>query len=1269
MKKYIAGIIALICCFNTLVLGATVQQSHYQLSWSVSNYNGVDRLLFENSVNLDDSYLPYFTNQFNLAPNQEIDTVIIRDVVVVDFSFPENRVIKNSAYVIVDSIQLKTRYLTDKKQKKGLIYFLPIVYQNGQFKKIESFTLEYRVKTNPTFRSTKITGIHQFAPNSVLQNSKWVKIAVTQSGIHKITYADLVRWGIPNPANARVFGYGGALLNEDFSKPKWDDLPQLSVYKEKGADGVFNQGDYLLFYAQGPISWKYDDVNSKFVREINPYSFLGYYFISSDVGVEKTIDVVPPISNTPTVTVTSFKDYILYENETRNILNSGREWYGEEFATNPEYFFSFNFPNADLTQVAKIDFDVAFKAPAISSSYIGTTSMSAFINNESLGADMVLTRLTSGALQYASTGKFSYQTTPTSDWLQLKLKYNDTSVGKAWLNYISLNAYRNLIMYGNSMAFRNPDIVQAGQLAEYVLAGNSGLQLWDITNPTAIKQLPANYVAGQYIFLDSAEVLKEYLAINTSASFPAPQFIGDVSNQNLHALGQTDMVIITPTEFSSQAEILAQKHRTNDGISVLVLTPDLIYNEFSSGTPDASAFRWLMKMFYDRATTPENAPKSLLLFGDGTYDNRLIYSNTKNRSKLLTYQSYNSLHEVASYVTDDYFGFLDDDEDVNIQFGSVDIGIGRIPVSTTEQAGSIVAKITSYMDNSQKGYWKNRLAYIADDDDTVLHTDQSNQLVTDVEQKYPDFQPKRFFFDTYQQEEGASGESYPLAKEKFFNLFNSGLFFINYTGHSSIEGLSDEKIISRTDIADMFNKKLPFFVAASCNFNRYDDINQSGGEDFFLHPNGGVIASLASSRTSFAHNNFILNKELNKYLFAFENGKPLSLGEMVRRAKNGVSGDENKLNFSLLGDPALVLALPQNKVVVTEITSNSNVVADTIKALSTVVVKGQLQTQDAQFLSQFNGELTVAIYDKKMPVKTLGNESDSIYTFYDRTNMLFVGKTKVINGLFTVTFMVPKDIAYNYDTGRINMYAVDETNNLEAQGSFESFYVGGSKSDFVFENNGPLMSMYINSPEFMDNDVVDATPVFYANLSDENGINMVGGGIGHDLLLTLNNDPNHSFNLNDYYESSFGDYKSGQVVYEIPTLEDGSYSLSFRAWDLLNNSTTQQLNFRVKTGIEPTLYSLIAAPNPAETYVRFIFKHNQPLSKMTVTVLVYNLTGSLVWNRAQVIYSDTNTAIIDWDLTTDTGRKIEKGMYLYRIFVESEENSDFSTKTNKLLVR
>ncbi len=1257
VKKIIHTILAF--CIGILGYSTTIS-SHYVIAWGNPIGSSTEKSLYFTDANyVNSTHLPYFHTTISLSKEQTIDSVQISNIKYKDLSAEEKTILTNSGVDIESQSEISTIYTTARKTKEGTISILPFIKKGYILKKITSFDLSYQITNKPELRSSK--GLHSYASNSKLKSGTWKKISIESSGFYKITYEDLVSWGFSNAANANIFGYGGAMLPEDFSKEKLDDLPQISVWKYKGSDGIFNKGDYILFYAQGPTSWEYNSTAGEFVRTNNNYSDKGYYFISDDIGSEKLISTASTVTDTPTDTVDYFLDHYLYESDKYNILSSGKEWYGEPFnSTTYEYTFDFSIPNIDTNKEQKIRVDAIASSSSV-------TYMSVYINDNLAGNN--LTFYKTGEHDAAKSTTTTYSKTVSSSDIEVRTKYNNPSSGKAWLNYIAINAYRKINLSSSELLFRNPDIVGTNKVALFNFSATNSPVILDITDPTNIAEISTSNNGSTYSFVDNASTLKEYAAINPYGSFPTPTLESSVSNQDLHGVSLVDMVIITPSEFITQANEIAQLHQTHEGISVLVCTPEQVYNEFSSGTPDATAYRWLMKMLYDRSTGDNDMPKSLLLFGDGTYDNKGLLSKNTSVNKLLTYQSDNSLNEISSYVTDDYFGLLEDSEGANISSESLDIGVGRLTVSTTDQADIVVEKISDYIENSNKDYWKNKLCYLADDDDNTLHMGQSDSLAKYMEEYYPAFETKRIFLDAYYQEVTATGESYPTAKEELFNQLNSGSFLLNYTGHGSTEGLANEKLIGRSDVEDMHNEKLPLFVTATCSFSKFDNSESSTGEDVLLKRNGGAIGLFTTTRTVYASENYQLNLAFNNNVFTIENGSPLTFGEIMRRTKNKLVNNTNKLNFTLLADPAIVLPIPMNKIVTTEIISNSNNGTDTINALCTVTIKGEIQSPSGDLLSNFNGTISASVFDKKIKITTLANNSDSLFTYYDRINKLFAGKAYVTNGEFTMTFMIPKDINYNYGTGKFNLYAADETNDIEAQGYYENIIIGGTKNDFTFETQGPNIELYLNNSRFKSGNNVDATSVLYANLSDENGINIGGVGIGHDIVATINNDPNYSFVLNDYYETTIGDYKSGSLAYKLPTLEDGKYTLSLRAWDLLNNSNTASISFTVNNNKKPEIYSVLAQPNPASSYVNFILSHNQPQSDLTFKVEVFSLFGELIWTESQDVYSNNNETSISWDLTAGSGSKIPNGLYIYRITVKSEAEGIVNFKSNKLIVK
>ncbi len=1300
MKKHLIGLCLL---FSMLVFaGNNLQQASYALHWEgVKNldptYSDKKILAFAGAFYIDETYLPYFADTRSLKDGELFDSIVVKNIIAVDLSAEEMAVISENISFISSTPQVKFSYVTEKKQQKILVHVLPFISENGSLKKVVSFDLQYFPSNNNAplkLRSAALqpkSGIvHTYAAQSVLRSGKWVKISVPESGIYKITYDDLVRWGIPNPANANIFGYGGAMLPEYFENEKIDDLPQLAVWKEKGNDGVFNSGDYLLFYGQGPVSFLYSDFYKGFFRIVNPYATAGYYFITSDVGEEKLISKEAPIEDNSAEDIYNFLGYQLYEQELKNLYSSGREWYGEQFDKSyTSHSFSFDFPNVNKYADASIIVNAVAKSN--NSSFLSVKANNILVGQLSFSAS------TTGASVLQSN---SFK--PNDSSITIDLTYSNASSSTAWLNYITLNVYQNLVVTENKLFFRNPEIFNLiGDNARYHIQGAADLVFWNISDHANVKQMNSSFNGTEHSFVDATNDIYEYVAVKPQGSFPSPTFVGDVPNQNLHGLSQTDYVIITHPDFVSQANQLAEIHRNKQGITTAVVTSEQVYNEFSSGTPDATAYRWLMKMLYDRAGNDENTmPKYLLLFGDGTYDNRGIIKTNISSNKLLTFQSLESLKDNCySYVTDDYFGMLDNNEGTLLSSTDVmDIAVGRLPVSTAAQASAVVSKISDYLDNKNKNYWKNRLCFIADDDDTAigseckLHIGQADDFAKYVETNYPMFQPKRIFLDAFYQQIGASGETYPQAKELLFKLINSGSLIINFVGHGGQDNITSEKILTKSDIEEMHNTHYPLYFLATCDFSRFDEAKISAGELLLLKSEGGSIATISAARTVYSEENAKLNRYFYEYIFKKENGKYLSMGEALRRAKNQYYSNTNKLSYSLLGDPALSLLIPKNNVKVTELTSNSNSGSENaVNALSTVIVKGQIESPDGEKLLMFNGKLRAVVFDKVTKLITLGNnnkkynqeevkagdseaeilrKTEGKYLYYDRPSVLFSGDVLVKDGEFTLQFMVPKDIMYNYGNGRINFYAADEINDLEAQGYFEDgFIIGGTKTDFTFENEGPVIDMYMNTPQFRSGYVIDPSSTFFADLYDENGINVTGAGIGHDLTLTLNNDPTFSYNLNDYYETTMGDYRSGAVKYKLPTLEDGEYTLTLRAWDLLNNSSVKSLNFKVSKDAKPELYEFYAMPNPAESHVQFMLVHNQPSSKLNIDINVYNLSGALIFSKDLQIYSDGNTTIYDWDLKDAGGRKLQKGLYLYRISVEADGGGILTYKTNKLIVK
>ncbi|MEI6753991.1 MAG: type IX secretion system sortase PorU [Paludibacter sp.] len=1259
-------IIVFFCLF---ILRLSAQNQHVS-SISIA-WQGVEKVsLDSSSIKLisfsgaqypNDNRLPYFNKRI-IADSHQVYSVKVINQVYIPVTTEESKVIGTSQFGNEPEIVSKTL------QSRGTSYFdvsvLPFISKDAKVLKLKSFDLQI----NSVNSAQKVAAINNrtYATNSVLAQGKFVKIRVVNTGVYKLTYEDLVSMGV-DPANVRIFGYGGNILDQSFASKKIDDLSELSIYMNNGADGIFNSGDYVLFYAQGINKWAYDSSKSMFTHTINSYSKYGYYFVTSDAGIGKKIsDEVLTVPDGATINpVDEFLDYQVYEKDLQNLTSSGKEFYGETFNDVLSYNLPFSFPNPVNSNSTIVRLDVAGSTSTASNFTLtlnGTQAKTLTVSARTQGDNYEQAKGASSIFTFTplQNNTFNFNISFT--------KSVTSSVG--YLNYLEVNARRQLVMSGSAMQFQNIDYLGSGTYNKYLLSNtNSNVQIWDITDPQNISNIKASRLnnTDTLSFVDSGNDLKSYIAIDptTGSDFSKPEIIGTVPNQNIHAIMQSDLVIISHPNFLTQAQNLAQAHRDKDNLTVSVVTTDQVYNEFSSGTPDATAYRWIMKMLYDRALNSNNTlnmPKYLLLFGRGSYDNRKIISNSGD-NYILTYQAENSLVTTLSYTTDDYFALLDDNEGSQIPANLMDIGVGRLPITTVQQATDVVNKTIGYINNTDKGSWKNQLCFLADDGDAALHMKQADSIAVSNARNFPSYQLNKIYLDAYNQEVSASGQSYPVAKTQVLNLIQNGIFLLDFTGHAGATGLTNESVISLADVKKMSNKHLPFMIGATCDFLQFDVQTVSGGEQFVLNPNGGGIGILSAARPVYASQNFTLNKLVCDNLFKKQNGKELRLGDIISTAKNNVGTEINKLSYMFMGDPAVRLNFPTNfKVITSKVNKNTTFGNDTLRALSVATVEGYIADENGDTITDFNGTLHAEVYDKVQKITTLNNEGDGSMTYSDRPNTLFSGNADVKNGIFTFVFMLPKDIKYNYGGGRINYYAADETKNVEAQGFFENFTVGGTDKNSIYETDGPVVNLYLNSDGFVSGDKVNESPLFVANVSDTHGINTVGSGIGHDVSLTIDQDPTQSYILNDYFEASANSYTSGTVKYKLPQMLDGKHTLSFKVCDLLNNSTTSTAEFEVVTGLAPHILSISNYPNPVSTKTNIIVKHDRPETILNTLVEIFDLSGRKVWS-----FSQSSADNISWNLISNDGLKVKSGIYLYRVSVKTSD-SDVTSKTNKMWI-
>lgn len=1110
---------------------------------------------------------------------------------------------------------------------------------------------------------------NRYASSSALAEGKWVKIKVDQTGIYKLSYADLRKMGFSDPAKVSVHGYGGWPLEQDFSQPYIDDVPATAIWRDN---------EYLLFYARGPVKWSYvtgttGAENNSFVHANNPYSLYGYYFLTdrTDVPEMATAGSVEGA----TLQITVFDDYQVHEKDLVSPGESGRQFFGESFEANLSQNFTFNVPGI-LSTDAKVTLRFIANATSSNGSVLLTSDGKELMS-------MSIARVTTSDKLFYNIVAREAQNTVTwpgekKESTRFNVTYAPAGHENARLDYIRFQMQRALKPYGACTFFRS--VASIGNPSRFIVEGaNAATRVFDVTDVLNPKVMQTELTGSTLTFTIPAGTLREFALVQTDQTLPVPETVGEIAPQNLHALPQTDMVILAPVAFTPEAERLAEEHRTRDGLTVTIVDPETVYNEFSSGTPDATAYRRLMKMFYDRSTSDADAPKYLLLFGDGVYDNRGVtaeISKISRENMLLTYQSQESL-TVNSYVTDDYFGFLDDEEgrEDRLASASLDIGIGRFPVRTIGEAKGVVDKLIGYMNNQEMGAWKNRVAFVADDGSTsdtfsTEHMSHANTEADYIEANHPEFLVNKIFFDAYKKD--YSGHTtYPDVTNKIQKQLKNGLLLLNYTGHGNTQSWSDEKVLTQSDILQSTYTCLPLWITATCDFTRFDAPATSAGEDVLLHKTSGGVALYTTTRAVYPTQNFQMNRELINHLFDKKDGKRLTLGEIMKQTKLILGTQLNKLNFHLIGDPAMKLAYPEYRMRVTAI--NGKAVGNepvTFKALARITVEGEVLRPDGQLATDFSGILNPTVMDSRTTVKTLdNNRTGAILEYEDYLNTLFAGNDSVRGGKFSFSFTVPKDISYSGNYGKMNLYASDETSGNEAQGSYLNFVVGGTAENAEKDGEGPeIRQLYLNDSTFTDGGQVNTTPYFVARLWDKSGVNISGSSIGHDIILTIDNSPSLSYNLNSYYEILPGEEGEGIVRFSIPALEPGIHTAEFKVWDVQNNSTTHTFTFEVVAGLKPFITELVATPNPARQQVEFRLYHNLPESNLRVGISVYDLAGRLVWTTEKEGSSEWFKAyIVTWDLTDRAGSRLRPGLYLYRAAIRAGGSKE-ATKANKLII-
>ncbi len=1178
-----------------------------------------------------------------------------------------------------------------RKQPQALISVYPFRRNGttGQLEKLVSFKLEL-VET----RGSGSNGIQKDYPtSSKLASGDWYRFTVAQDGVYRITHAFLQELGMDMQGlqsdQINIYGNHFGQLPYMNSVERPTDLVLNAIQLNDGGDGMFGPNDEILFYATSAHTWQRED--QKFVHNKHVFSDSASYYIGIGVDPPQRIAQAALTGAEPTRTVTTFNDRQFIERDLVNLLKSGRTWLGETFDLVTTYNFNFEVPHLVPEQEVQLEFNGAART------FGGSNITSSFTvaSGSALNASFEVSGTGSGQLAPLARAfheTFTFSATGNNIPLTITfLKHNPvTSVG--WVNYLRLNCIRHLRMVGDQLAFRDIQGAVPGEVSEYVvdLAQNVH-RIWEVTDPTAVRNVEYADEGAQKRFRVHTDSLRQFVAFR-NGGYLTPTKVGRVANQDLHSTPPSmDLVIVVPDAFIPAAQRLAER-RMNDGMSVVMVTPQQIYNEFSSGARDATAIKRYMRMLYIRAGADEALmPKHLLLFGDGSYNNLSLSAN--NQAFIPSYQTLESFLPRESFTSDDYFGLLDDNEsEMNNEL--VDIGVGRLPVSSLGMANEVVTKLLNHdrllmltatgdvcstTGDGGLADWRTQVLFASDDQhgdgyEGTIHMYQSNFLAQRVENEHPHLNVNKVYLDAYQRVSTPGGQRYPQAAVELKERVQKGTLLVNYIGHGGEVGWAHERFLDNNTILGWTNNdRLPVFMTATCEFSRWDDPGRtSAGEYVLLNPNGGGIALMSTTRLAFSEPNFQIGQKFFDHVFerVSATGGAQTLGDIFRETKRDIAiaqgNNANHRNFSLLGDPSQKLAMAALSARITSVTDTLGNPVDTLKALSTVRVTGFIDDGNGQPMTDFNGLVVPMVYDKQQAVVTLANDAPSPFIFQLRKNVVYRGKASVTNGQFSFTFVIPKDINYQVGTGRIACYA--ESWNANASGYDNEILVGGSATDIALDEHGPRIDLFLNDENFVRGGMTNESPMLVAKLFDDNGINTVGSSIGHDLLATLNENTEQPIVLNDLYEADLDTYKSGTVRYRFNELPEGAHVLRLKAWDVFNNSSETTTEFVVASSAELALAHVLNYPNPFTTYTQFFFEHNRPCTTLNVQVQVFTVSGRLVKTIGrQLACEGFRSEPLPWDGRDEFGDKLGRGVYVYRLNVITPEGEK-AEKFEKLVI-
>ncbi|MFH4963890.1 type IX secretion system sortase PorU [Gaetbulibacter sp. M235] len=1273
------------------------QQKRYNIDWanfqtlSIGNYSIQIPSFNKDNFSFDLENGLQFVAQWKITGNINETNVTLSNVTYSNVSKSDLKDLDINK--IPNKLVFQLKNSKARNDQFAFFQLSPIIKDgNGLYKKVTSFTINYNTADNNSSSLNRVSKVKQIT-SSVLNSGEWYKFYVDTTGVFKLSRSFLQQLGVNvnsvDPRNIKLYGNGGNMIPYSNSISYPLDIQENAIKIVGEEDGVFNSEDYILFYAVGPKGYQ-----SESNTNINCYSDKTYYFLNVGSGTGKRIQPFSQPAGTIDMNINTYQDYQFHEKDDYNIASLGRRWFGDRFDIVNNKSFKFDFPGLVATEPIKIK----VYAVAVSSSQ---TSMQLGVNGSSVAT---LSLSASSSPIVASEAIYNGNVTVNSSNISVNLNFDNLGnpSALAYLDYISIEATCDLSFSGKQFQFKNNATALASGIGQYTVKNASQVsEIWDVTDIYNVSNFINSDNQANLSFTFPLGTLKEYVAV-TSSDYLEPKRESNsiVNNQNikgtifLNSQGQfqdVDYIIISPNNMISEAERLAQIDRNQYNLNIKVVGLNEIYNEFSTGNQDVGAIRNLIKYVYDNASATDKRIKYVCLFGDASFDYKNRISN--NTNIVPSWHAYNSFSYTNSYVSDDFFGMMDIGEGTMSTSDKLDIAVGRILADTPTRAKELVDKIDSYYKKESFGSWRNNVVVVSDDVDQdwegILQetTDNIGNLIT---QSKPFMNVVKIHADSFKQESSSGGNTYPQVTEAMVNAIDNGTLVINYFGHGGEDGLASERILLKPNILALRNYfKLNCFVTVTCEFTRFDNpLRQTAGEFDYWNKDAGAIGLITTTRQIFVTTGISFNNELGKYLYSYnpndsyEDYEYPSMAEALRLTKidPAISGISQRRLVFFIGDPAMKLAFPKPNVRLTKINDIPiGQSTDTLKALSHIKLAGEVTDISGNVLNNYNGSLSTTIYDKEINRQTLANDGTRLngqlvkMDFTTLGEIIFRGQATVANGLFEFDFVVPKDIGIPVGFGKVSFYAKNGTALEDQTGaSVNTVKIGGVNDNAPTDDVGPVIALYMNDESFVSGGITNESPTLLVKLEDLNGIN-TASGIGHDIVAILDGNETNPFILNDYYQTELDNYQKGVVSFPFRDLSPGLHTLTIKAWDVYNNSSTAEIQFIVyDKDQELVINNVLNYPNPFVNYTEFWFNHNSSES-LDVSIQIFTVSGKLVrtlnGQTTSGIYTTSSLSRdIVWDGRDDFGDKIGKGVYIYKLTVRSPLLNKKVEKIEKLVI-